>query len=197
MRVTNENEPVYFTCDGGEGGECPNCRTLETPHHEWYVAFEFLQRQGWKGFKNDAGEWRHACPRCYVHWCRRAAIDPYQTSNYVTYDEVKELEGADTEDTTLEPQWYVDKLKAEEAAREAKRKAALQRMKPVARSRADGDHKALTTDEARRKAKNARRRRQRADARARERQEEERYAGDDDQAERFGGIRYPWRYSGY
>lgn len=110
VRIVPKNAPIRFECDGHEN----TCgQGIETPHHEFMKAFEYMQRKGWKAFVEE-GVWNHACPRCYVDWCRRAGVQPYETSVHTTYDEVNEEEGVGHYCETLEPDWWVERERAKQ-----------------------------------------------------------------------------------
>lgn len=122
-RIVVENQPIRFLCDA------PNCtRECATPEHQFMKAFHYMQRKGWKAYVEE-GVWQHACPHHYVDWCRRAGVEPYESSNFTTYDEVKAEEGCDDGEYTLEPDWWVEqeRRRQEAAARAAKNQAPRKR----------------------------------------------------------------------
>ena len=85
MRITKKGEPVVFNCDGAVvNGACG--ATLRSHHYEWRDANVEMRWRGWSCYPKegqaglDYPEFEHACPSCYVEFCRRAGVVPY--ANY-------------------------------------------------------------------------------------------------------------------
>ena len=137
-RIVKKDEPIEFMCD--QAIQCEGI-SVQTPEHGFMEAYYFMQRQGWKAFKADDGVWQHSCPFCYVDWCRRANVDPYATSEWTTYDEtLAHVLATDPSnelltDDALEPQWYLDKLKAAREKEARKRRTLADQLASTKRER--------------------------------------------------------------
>lgn len=124
-RIAPEGSTIRFMCDGRDG----NCNVeFESGSYKFMEAYNRLLRAGWKAFKNG-DVWEHACVRCYISWCRRAEVEPYATSEHVTYDEVRAFEGV-SDTWSLEPEWWLEEQRKRRAA-----KTELNRRKRKNRSR--------------------------------------------------------------
>lgn len=86
VRIIKENEPISFICD-----EQVACEGVDIATDSFYFmdAYQIMQQHGWKAFRASDGVWTHSCPHCYVEWCRRAKVEPYETSAETTYDEIR------------------------------------------------------------------------------------------------------------
>lgn len=128
VRVVKKEEPLSFMCD--QEVACTGV-SIETEAFSFKEAYIIIQQHGWKAFKGDLNDWQHACPHCYVDWCRRAGVDPYETSAETTYDEVRALyqeKGVDIRSDNwnpdvLEPAWYLEKRREEEKRAKKAKKA--------------------------------------------------------------------------
>jgi len=135
MRQITPGRTVGYTCDGKDDhcGE-PCHERIDSFEHGWMDAYHAVQRQGWKAYRDGTGEWKHACPACYVDWCRRAGVEPYESSDTTTYDEVKAAIAENFgEDHSIEPDWWVAKeeqrLAEQRILEERRRKARTAKRK--------------------------------------------------------------------
>lgn len=55
---------------GGFVVYCDECsdETHETDAEEWGDMLAEIRAEGWRVYKDDAGDWTHACPSCVEDW---------------------------------------------------------------------------------------------------------------------------------
>jgi Fe2+ or Zn2+ uptake regulation protein len=64
MTTTREGSHIIITCD--ECGEI-----FESDEQGAFDAYQEAKDEGWRAFKNNKGDWEHACPDCVIDFARK------------------------------------------------------------------------------------------------------------------------------